>query len=287
MLNDYYQVENYKPKPKSNPQTIKLNMSARNISLKAPTKPFCKVCHDAGKSEKEYTSHFVKSEPGPNGKVVCPTLLAQECRYCFANGHTAGYCPAIAAKKKDEEKALKMASRKEVVDKKPLPKLVEKKSKNPFDLLGDSSDSDTDEKVSKKVTKKAAKSTTISAPIIASASASAPQKQIVIKKEDFPSLPMKTIKKVAVPVMSGYANAAAKTQQDYETERYEQQLIENSMKKNQMPPMQKSYVANQECSAKYESDDSWEQEEVAVVRKPFVPASLLDWAAVDSDDEDW
>jgi hypothetical protein len=261
-------------------------MSARsNTSLKAPTKPFCKVCHDAGKSEKEYTNHFVKSEPGPNGKVVCPTLLAQECRFCFANGHTAGYCPAIAAKKKDEEKALKMASRKEVADKNPLPKLVEK-SKNPFDLLGDSSDSDTDEKVSKKVTKKA-KKIIISAPVSVSASSSVPQRS-VIRKEDFPALSMKTVTKVVAPIMSGYASAAAKTQEDYETERYEQQLIANTMKKNQMPPMKKSSPANEECCAKYESDDSWEEAATAVVRKPKVSASLLDWAAlVDSDDEDW
>jgi len=261
-------------------------MSARTTSLKVP-KPFCKVCHDAGKSEKEYTSHFVKSEPGPNGKVVCPTLLAQECRFCFAHGHTAGYCPAIAAKKKDEEKALKMASRKEAADKKPLPKPIETKSKNLFDLLGDSSDSDTDEKVSKKVTKKATK-TTISAPVLAPAPQTKTQTQTVIKKEDFPSLPMKKVTKVAAPVMSGYASAAAKTQEDYETERYEQQLIANTMKKNQMPPMKTSYTANEESCAKYISDDSWEEEEAVVVRKPKVSASLLDWAAlVDSDDEDW
>lgn len=265
-------------------------MSAR----KTVPKPFCKVCQDAGKSEKEYTSHFVKSEPGPNGKVVCPTLLAQECRFCFSNGHTAGYCPAIAAKKKVEEKALKMASRE--ADKKPLSKPVEKKSKNPYDLLGDDSDSDTDEKVSKPVTKKATKTTISSQPVSApqtkTQTPSQNQNQNVIKKEDFPSLPMKTKTKVAVPVMSGYASAAAKTQEDYETERYEQQLIANTIKKNQMmqmpTAMKTSYTANEDCSAKYASDDSWEEEAASIVHKPKVPASLLDWAAlVDSDDEDW
>jgi len=51
--------------------------------------PFCKVCRDAGCSEKEYTSHFVKSR----GEVICPTLLNQACRICKVNGHTSSYCP--------------------------------------------------------------------------------------------------------------------------------------------------------------------------------------------------
>lgn len=58
----------------------------------AGIKSFCKVCHDAGKTESEYTSHFVKSEPGLKGVVVCPTLLAQPCIYCHTPGHTVSYC---------------------------------------------------------------------------------------------------------------------------------------------------------------------------------------------------
>jgi len=55
-------------------------------------KPFCKVCFDAGKSASEYMSHYVKSAPGPNGKVACPTLLNQACLNCGQPGHTSGYC---------------------------------------------------------------------------------------------------------------------------------------------------------------------------------------------------
>ena len=65
----------------------------RNLNI--TPKPFCKVCKDAGLTEQEYTSHYVKSEPGPQGKVVCPTLLAQECRFCLGHGHTAKYCTVI------------------------------------------------------------------------------------------------------------------------------------------------------------------------------------------------
>lgn len=30
---------------------------------------------------------------------MCPTLLAQECKYCHHNGHTPKFCPALIAKK--------------------------------------------------------------------------------------------------------------------------------------------------------------------------------------------
>ena len=60
--------------------------------------PFCKVCFAAGKTEEEYTSHFVRSEPGPNGFVVCPHLLSLECRYCRQKGHTPKHCPKLGDK---------------------------------------------------------------------------------------------------------------------------------------------------------------------------------------------
>ena len=59
---------------------------------------YCKVCHDAGRPHSEYTSHFVKDKKGPDGKVVCPLLLNQECRYCHEKGHTPKECPEIKAK---------------------------------------------------------------------------------------------------------------------------------------------------------------------------------------------
>ena len=54
--------------------------------------PFCKVCYDARLPVADYTNHFVKDQPGPGGKVVCPTLLAQKCLACGVTGHTSSYC---------------------------------------------------------------------------------------------------------------------------------------------------------------------------------------------------
>ena len=89
-------------------------------------KPYCKVCHDAGKSEKEYTSHYVRSAPGPEGKVVCPTLLSQECGYCGDCGHTPKFCPTLAAQKAAEQKAQKQTARKEVIEKREAEKAAPK-----------------------------------------------------------------------------------------------------------------------------------------------------------------
>jgi len=69
--------------------------------------PFCNVCHNAGKPEEVYTSHFVKDKP--NGVVVCPTLLNQKCRYCHEKGHTPKHCPRLAAKR-DHERSVRPAT---------------------------------------------------------------------------------------------------------------------------------------------------------------------------------
>jgi hypothetical protein len=66
------------------------------------------VCYDAKKTEKEYTSHSVKSYDRLTGEMntTCPTLLSQECRYCHEVGHTAKYCKELAERKKYDEKYL-------------------------------------------------------------------------------------------------------------------------------------------------------------------------------------
>ena len=74
-----------------------MSRNTKNVSNKsaAPVQKYCKVCQDAGKSEAEYRSHFTRESRDPNSKVICPTLLALECRYCFKNGHTVKYCDVL------------------------------------------------------------------------------------------------------------------------------------------------------------------------------------------------
>jgi Nanos RNA binding domain len=113
-----------------------LNMSRQNSTVK---KPFCKVCYDSGKSEREYTSHWVKDE---NGKIRCPTLLSTECRYCFKKGHTAKFCRA--AQKKDVPNK-KSDENKDPSQHKPQPKSSHLHTTNKFAAFCDDSEGEDEE----------------------------------------------------------------------------------------------------------------------------------------------
>jgi hypothetical protein len=273
-------------------------LAKRNTKI-AP-KPFCKVCFDAGLPEAKYTSHFVKSEPGPKGKTICPTLLSQECRYCYQQGHTAKYCPIIDEKKKMEEKAAKVEARtaavlkREEEQKEPKPAPA-KKSSNIFDALN----SDSDEEVSKKKVRmlplkrsETIRESTIKAPAsILSAPVKQPVKQVIkptkprSREEEFPALPSKP-KIVAAPVtMSGYASVAAKTPEEYQSEVYEQKLMEDSIKRQIKPLFTATKSAAKVTPTQEHNYDSWDDETEAAPPKPLYK-SITNWADYSSD-EDW
>ena len=70
-------------------------MSRNNNNTKntrTVSKPFCKICFDAGKPESQYTSHYIRKTTDPNSAITCPILLATECRYCHQMGHTISRC---------------------------------------------------------------------------------------------------------------------------------------------------------------------------------------------------
>ena len=122
--------------------------NTRNQRSSAPParKPFCKVCCDAGKSESDYTSHYVRSLPDRQGnsKVTCPTLLNTECRYCYELGHTAKFCPVLAARKKDDERREREDQRRTREAQKPAEK--PRGPTNAYNLLRDDSDDETETK---------------------------------------------------------------------------------------------------------------------------------------------
>ena len=98
-------------------------------------KPLCKVCKDAGNLESVYSSHYVKDR---SGRVTCPTLLRQECRYCFKSGHTVKFCPALKEKQEIERNP-------RPISKPIVPKKKEEKKSNVFaylDINSDESDSE-------------------------------------------------------------------------------------------------------------------------------------------------
>ena len=126
-------------------------MSSRINKQSVVNKFYCKVCHDAGKPESEYTSHYVRSAPDRNGKTIitCPLLQITECRYCHKSGHTTKFCPVIAKYKKDEEKIARQAKYKEEEENKK--KKTKNQSKKETGFAAIYIDSDTEEDVNNEV----------------------------------------------------------------------------------------------------------------------------------------
>jgi hypothetical protein len=83
----------------------------------APAKrtPYCDTCYRKGLSEKEYTSHYTKSEPGPRGVVVCPTILNTVCRACGLKGHWASekFCSVVRREAKEDRRYKERQERQE------------------------------------------------------------------------------------------------------------------------------------------------------------------------------
>jgi hypothetical protein len=236
-------------------------------------KPFCKVCQDAGKTQEEYTSHYTRASPESNSIVICPTLLALECRYCFKNGHTVKYCTVLAANNKMKqkvEKATAFTSTKEAQQVKKME--TKQKPINKFAALdSDSDEEEDDEKSQQKL------SMSVSLPA----------------KEEFPALPSKLVKAHVATVSvvsSSYASMASKP------------AMMSSIKKA-VPTTTTASTWVEEFDTN--TDDEAEAYELAieVARQQIKEekmkkvssytfgskkASEMDWAmAEESDDEDW
>jgi hypothetical protein len=139
----------------------------------------CKVCKDAGLDRGVYTSHRVKDQAG---NVICPTLLKQECRYCFTPGHTVKFCPEVkererlfAKSRREEDRAdaytaRKIAEKKRAEEEKKAPA---KSKGGAFASLSWSDSDDDDDPKQKKIIKTSSKTVVKEEfPALQSASAS-------------------------------------------------------------------------------------------------------------------
>ena len=128
----------------------------RNIKNTSQIQKYCKVCHDAGKTETEYQSHFIRESRDPNSNVVCPTLLLLECRYCYKNGHTVKYCPSIKEKDKQQRRSEPIIRHENTIQR----KTKGNPNHNNFTCLDCDSDEDQTKPVTKTVTKPVTKTVT-------------------------------------------------------------------------------------------------------------------------------
>ena len=116
-------------------------MSSVRVS-KVSNKSFCKVCKDTGKTEREYTSHCVKSK---TGQTTCPVLLSSICKYCCKKGHLMSYCPNM----KKSDNTMKKSDN-TTIKKKQEPEKQKQEEKNSFTVLSEDYVSDKNKKVNKK-----------------------------------------------------------------------------------------------------------------------------------------
>jgi len=55
--------------------------------------PMCTFCKSIGKSEREYTNHYIRKTKNPNSTIICPELLKRVCLNCPGRNHTFDRCP--------------------------------------------------------------------------------------------------------------------------------------------------------------------------------------------------
>ena len=225
-------------------------MSYNNKS-NANKKPFCKVCHDAGKSESEYTSHFVRSRPDMNGKtkVTCPILAATECRYCYELGHTTKFCPVLEENnkrsKKEKSVSIQYQKAEQRAYSRPIPEpVVEKKYSGAFAALGD--DSEEEKPVSKQVV-----------AVVDEFPALFGSKKEVVSTEkraiswaamaEKPAAPV--LKPIVKPIVKNTPQIAGKSWADYSDSEEEEEEFQSA------PLVRTDSVYNAPCYARASADD--------------------------------
>lgn len=160
---------------------INRNYSRSTTVSQSPVKKYCGVCQKAGLSESQYTSHFTKSAPGPQGIVICPTILNNECTFCYQFGHFKSACPAVIERNRQDKKA-EIYEKRAQHQKKQLVSAVVSINRGGFSALD--SDSDSEQESFEKPAKSIATKRTFS-------EANKPAK--VAKVEEWPALSTKPV----------------------------------------------------------------------------------------------
>ncbi len=255
------------------------NRNFNNKNASNSKKPFCKVCHDAGKSESVYTSHCVKTYNIKTGKTdtTCPTLLAVECRYCWKLGHTVKFCPVLEENKKmDVERARDRARHEYQVRQEQQQAAVQaqNKPKNAFAAFAEEQE-DEEREAQEEVAKQELQS-----------------KQELQAKEEFPAL-MGNTRVAQNSNAKSYSCIAATPADERRLEMSRQQRLQKAA---QVEAQKKAVSWADEDDSEDEEYESEEEEEVKVVVsqygsssyfQPCAPASYTYLPRATADDDDW
>lgn len=230
-------------------RTNSKNNANNNANNKA-SKPFCKVCQDAGKPESVFTSHFVRSTTQPGSIVTCPTLLAMECRFCHTPGHTVKYCTILEERKRIEKKREKQNARAN----NPAPTETVKKSetqKNPQNIFSclDSYDSDSETETETNVEPRQAISTghTTYASIVSKPiAAPMPLKEDPVFEKLEPKVESAPAPKVSQPIQHTFRNFPMKSWADWSDSEDDEDIVPPKPVLRRQPSLYENYNHNLE-----------------------------------------
>ena len=155
--------------------------------------PCCPHCSNLNKFSESVlpTDHYLRETPSPDSKVVCPVLLATECRYCTGLGHTVSRCPLAAAENKRRSAEFSNRQQQQAFETEKAKSVPN--SSNKFSALESDSDED-----SKPVVAKNGRSVMAASCSVMAASGSTKRKREEVIQFDFPELCEATIKPVAL-----------------------------------------------------------------------------------------
>jgi hypothetical protein len=253
------------------------NRNFNNKNASNSKKPYCKVCHDAGKPESVYTSHCVKTYNINTGKTdtTCPTLLALECRYCYKTGHTVKFCPVLEENKKMDAQRARDRARHEYQarqEQQRAPAPVQK-SRNAFAALND--DSDDEREVQVEVQVQAQVQAPAPAPVV----------------DEFPAL-MGNTRVVQNSNAKSYSCVAATPADEIRLEMLRKQRLRQQAA--QVEAQKKAVSWADEEDSEDEAYESEEEVKVVVSQygssayfQPCAPASYTYTPRATADDDDW
>ena len=247
-----------------------------NANRNNSKKPYCKVCHDAGKPESVYTSHCVKTYNINTGKTdtTCPTLLALECRYCWKTGHTVKFCPVLEENKRMDAQRARERARHEYQARQEQQQAAvqtQNKPKNAFAAFAEEQE-DEEREAQEEVAKQELQA-----------------KQELKAEQEFPAL-MGNTRVVQNNNAKSYSCVAATPADERRLEMARQQRLQQAA---QVEAQKKAVSWADEEDSEDEVYESEEEEEVKVVVSQygsssyFTPTSYTYTPRATADDDDW
>ena len=227
------------------------------------------------------TNHYLRETPSPDSKLVCPVLLATECRYCKDFGHTVSRCPlAVAENKRRELELARRASTASATTASAAAAKPEGKSNGKAHNCFSALDSDSDDEPTKRLVKSPYSSRTIISKTSSKKRKNPEAAAAAALQFDFPELPSISTLASTFAVVSTVVDSDKQTLNFIDAIK-SQPVVKELVRGSGLPPMLVSINANANANAN--ADNLTQQ---PVVKMGVFMMTRSSWADSDSDDDD-